>query len=257
MICVHDESNSCLLTLFGNYHPLLQKVSAEREADLYSAFVSKASSLGWQSTYSDTSSPSLWGMEDAELEYEQVVDDAVAWVRVGLMDPAQPPQMTGSPLLPMALCAWEAVRDFGDLELRAVQFDFPIAAIDSESVSIESLETWLYPTPPAYNQLLGLTVSIDSGAAISQAEEAVLSSPVLEGIFSSIASDSTGRSFDNDRMVPGENENSSSRTLLRATAEISRWGAVQGACAATAIALALSQTGAEGSVTIRIEARPR
>lgn len=256
---MHVESNSCLLTLFGNYHPLLQKVHAEREADLYSAFVSKASSLGWKSTYSDTSSPSLWGMEDAELEYEQVVDDAVAWVRVGLMDPAQPPHMAGGPLLPMALCAWEAVRDFGDLELNAIQFMFPLAAIKSESVSVESLETWLYPTPAAYSQPLGLTVSIDSGTAISQAEEAeaVLSSPVLQGIFSSIASDSTGRSFDNDRIVSEENENSSSRTLLRATAEISRWGAVQGACAATAIALALSQTGAEGSVTIRIEGRPR
>src|SRR5699024_8350485 len=84
----------------------------------------------------------------------------------------------------------------------------------------------------------------------------VLSSPALEGIFSNFASDNTGRSFGNDGIVSGAAESSSSRMLLRATAEISRWGAVQGACAATAIALALSQTGAGGSVGIRVESLP-
>lgn len=252
------DNNSCVLTFFGDYHPRQQKVSAEREADLYSAFVSKASSLGWQSTYSETSAPNLWGMEDADLEYEKADNGSVAWVRVGLMDPAKPLPPTSGPLLPMALCAWEAVRDFGDLELSAVLFEFPLAAISAESVSIESLETWLYPTPRAYSQPLGLTVSIDSATAASEVEEAeiVLASPVLEGIFSSIAPDGTGHSFVEPGAASGPKDYSPSRTLLRATAEISRWGALQSACAATAISLALSLAGVRGSVSIRVEARP-
>lgn len=255
---MNEDSSTCLLTLYGDYCPIPRPVPPEKEADLYSAFVSKAASLGWQSTYSNDSSPTLWGMEDAHLEDKRVEDGPVAWVRVGLMSPIQQAPKSSGPLLPMVLCAREAVSDFGDLELNAIQFVFPIDAINSASVSLDSLDTWLYPAPPDSGRSLALTVSADTATTTIGANEAetLLRSPLLSGVFNSISAVDTEGALGRNDAPSGLGERFDPQQPLRAAAEVSRWGAKQSACVATAIAYALSQAGASGSVSIHIEALP-
>lgn len=197
-------------------------------------------------------------MEDAYLEDNEVDGGLVAWVRVGLMDSYENPPESSGPLLPIALCADDAVGDFGDFELKAAQFLAPLNAVTSDSVSLENLETWLYPTPPGFECSLIVTVWADTKAITIGVDEAekLLKSHYLAGILSEVTrvDDKCGggsiASSTNigDRLV--------FRQLIRATAVVSRWGAKQSACIATAIAFALRKGGANGSISVQIETLP-
>lgn len=252
---MNADSNTCLLTLYGDYRPISRPVPPETEADLYSAFVSKAASLGWQSTYTNGCSPTIWGMEDALLEDNRVEDGPVAWVRVGLANTNQRSPKSSGPLLPMALCAMEAVNDFGDLELNGTQFVFPIDAIGPASVSLESFDTWLYPTPPSSGRTLDIAVAATAAISANEAQ-ALLQSPRLSGVFNSISDVDTETALGGNEASSGFGKRSDPQLLLQATAEVSRWGAKQSACVASAIAYILSQSGASGSVSIHIKALP-
>lgn len=252
---MNADSNTCLLTLYGDYRPISRPVPPETEADVYSAFVSKAASLGWQSTYTDGCSPTIWGMEDAFLEDNRVDDGPVVWVRVGLTNTIQQSPKSSGPLVPMALCAMEAVNDFGDLELNGTQFVFPIDAIGPASVSLESFDTWLYPAPPSSGRTLDIAVAATAAISTNEAQT-LLQAPRLSGVFNSISAVDTETALGGNEALSGLGEQTGSQLLFRVTAKVSRWGAMQSACVASAIAYALAQSGASGSVSIRINALP-
>lgn len=254
---VNTDVDTCLLTLHGDFSPKPRSVTEEEEADLYSSFVSKSASLGWPSTYSSSGSPTIWGMEDAYLVDKHVDRGLVAWVQVGLMDSYVGPSGSSGPLLPIALCADEAVGDFGDFELKGAHYLVPLSAVTSETVNVANLDTWLYPTPLGFESSLAVTVWADAKTptiGMGHAEN-LLKSPPLSGVLREITVV--------DDASAGAIEPSSScgdqlgfQPVIRATAVASRWGAKQGACIATAIAVALNQTEMNGSVCIHIETLP-
>ena len=124
--------NTCALSLYGDYQPARAPVPTESEADVYSAFVDKAASLGWSSTYSETSTPLLWGMHDAHLQENRVDAGLFARFRVGIDQPKNLPWAAG-PLLPLALSAGQAVEDFGEYNLTAAEFFLQIETLSGSS----------------------------------------------------------------------------------------------------------------------------
>lgn len=252
------DLNTCLLALHGDYCPTQVSVAPEMEADLYSSFVSKAASLGWNSTYSCASSPEIWGMEDAFLEGKQIDEGLVAWVRVGLIDVHKSSPGSSGPLLPIAQCASEVVDDFGDFELKAAQVLVPLNAVTSDSVSLASLDTWMYPSSPCSARSLVISVWADVETLTISAGEAeqLLKSSYLSAMLDGIKTA-------DDRLAGKSIASSSSiaeqlgfQQLFRATADVPRWGAKQTACIATAFALALGKVSAAGSIAVQIETLP-
>lgn len=255
------EDSTCVLALHGRYTPTRHPVAEEGEADVYSAFVSKAESLGWVSTYSSVSSPVLWGMHNAQLAVAPVERGVFAWFQVGLEDNAAPPHGASGPLLPLALCAGMAVEDFGAYDLTGAQVLIPLAPLRSQSIVVSSLDTWFYPAPHDFERTLTVKVSIDSAtSAITPTELAhLLRHHDFGAIFTgaiTVTEDAGGHGDSHPKsssVAAPIADRHAFQHPVRIEARVPRWGLQQIAGIATALSLAVCTPQITGSIALTME----
>lgn len=109
------------LEIYGSFQPFAEQPSSATRQDLYSVFLSRATSMRWSEAVSDRPPlASLWGMADASVASDRNGMISAFHV-VPLMGPGEP-----LPVQPLIQCAVDSMRRLGALEFRGLRLGLPL-----------------------------------------------------------------------------------------------------------------------------------
>lgn len=151
------QDETCFISLYGNYLEGSQPSNDDIDADAYSLFVSRATSFGWRSITTQTSSPTLWGMNDASSEWG--VEGNLAWFQVSLCDTDD--KLISLPVLPLLQCATDVVERVGSASLTGVQLYLPVHLSRNNASDLATMRTWFSRANP--HRSADIIVTVDSG----------------------------------------------------------------------------------------------
>lgn len=163
-----EESSDLVLELYGAFEPYDIPATDATRQDLYSVFLSRATSMRWSGAISPLPSVgSLWGMAEASLSQEALAAGGpVARFQVIAGDGRAIPL----PIQPFVQCAVDSVRRLGDLRLDGLRFSVPLGLHGADGPRHIASTNWFHASRVGAEVTMAVSLSV-AGELVSLAEE--------------------------------------------------------------------------------------
>lgn len=135
--------------------------SDEHRQDLYSIFMSRATSMGWSEAVSrESTGRPLWGMADAGVEAcEDDATRSTAWVHVvPLVDQIR---RVGLPIQPFVQCTVDSIGRLGCSELELIRLGVPLGIHAFSRAALFGGLNWFMHVPAESAVMVGVEIAVD------------------------------------------------------------------------------------------------